>query len=386
MQDLFYYEFCVSVEGQQSCYQIPVRFGRRKKSLALKTELGHTYIEVPRHLGKSEVKALLAENQLWLEKNYLKRQLSHSDQNLANAATKPTFYGQVPICSPFELPLHWQSDEPQQPPSVIEGQQRESQQRLLIGHCQLFGQGCALYWQSFMAASARQFTDHAANKWRLEFSQSAWNRLNKAILELPEEHLSVYDKNRLIDWALQTFVVPQWQAYWQTSEASVEDAQSELVFYSLCGRESDECFEAQFALEQIFLPSEAMQWVWHWAMSHFLGQVYQQTLQDHISAELPALAQRMQLVYHSFSVKSFKSRWGSCKTDRTLQFNWRILQAPSQAIEYLMIHELAHLKHPNHSPDYWALVEHYFPDVQTIKSLIKREGHHWIEFLSPVYR
>ncbi|MYI87975.1 MAG: M48 family metallopeptidase [Synechococcus sp. SB0672_bin_10] len=56
------------------------------------------------------------------------------------------------------------------------------------------------------------------------------------------------------------------------------------------------------------------------------------------------------------SVRSFKSRWGSCNTTGHLAFNWNIVKAPHAIANYVVIHELCHLVHPNHSKDFWRLV------------------------------
>ncbi len=59
------------------------------------------------------------------------------------------------------------------------------------------------------------------------------------------------------------------------------------------------------------------------------------------------------------------SRWGSCSSDGTIMVSTRILLAPSAVIDYLLVHELAHLVHPNHSPQYWALVASIIPEYKS---------------------
>ena len=58
-----------------------------------------------------------------------------------------------------------------------------------------------------------------------------------------------------------------------------------------------------------------------------------------------------------------KRRWGSCAADGTLRFNWRVMMLEPSLIEYVVVHELAHLTHLNHSKGYWALVSSVMPDV-----------------------
>lgn len=62
------------------------------------------------------------------------------------------------------------------------------------------------------------------------------------------------------------------------------------------------------------------------------------------------------------SIKEYRSRWGSCNSRKEVQFNWLIALAPAKAIEYVIVHELCHLIHFNHSPAFWAAVEQLMPD------------------------
>lgn len=69
-----------------------------------------------------------------------------------------------------------------------------------------------------------------------------------------------------------------------------------------------------------------------------------------------------------------KRRWGSCAADGTLRFNWRVMMLDPSLIEYVVVHELAHLTHHNHSADYWALVSSVLPDVQQRRQRIREVG------------
>ncbi len=74
------------------------------------------------------------------------------------------------------------------------------------------------------------------------------------------------------------------------------------------------------------------------------------------------------------SIKNYKSRWGSCYPDGRIQFNWRLAMAPISVIQYVMMHELCHLIHPNHSKAYWAEVLKYCPNYQTEKQWLSDNG------------
>ncbi|MCY3805547.1 MAG: SprT family zinc-dependent metalloprotease [bacterium] len=73
-------------------------------------------------------------------------------------------------------------------------------------------------------------------------------------------------------------------------------------------------------------------------------------------------------------VRDQRQRWGSCAPDGTLRFNWRAMMLPPALIEYIVVHELAHLTHKNHSPDFWALVAKAMPDAQHRRQRLREAG------------
>ena len=73
-------------------------------------------------------------------------------------------------------------------------------------------------------------------------------------------------------------------------------------------------------------------------------------------------------------VRDQRRRWGSCSSDGTLRFNWRIMMLKPALIEYVVVHELAHLTHLNHSKDFWGLVLRMMPDVQQRRLHLREEG------------
>lgn len=72
--------------------------------------------------------------------------------------------------------------------------------------------------------------------------------------------------------------------------------------------------------------------------------------------------------------KDTSSRWGSCTSDGTLSFSWRIMMAPAPVIDYLVAHEVAHLKEMNHGPKFWALCKHLCPRTEEMRQWLKRNG------------
>ncbi len=74
------------------------------------------------------------------------------------------------------------------------------------------------------------------------------------------------------------------------------------------------------------------------------------------------------------TVRNQRSRWGSCSVGGTISLNWRLVQAPESVRDYIICHELAHLREMNHSDRFWAQVEEYFPAWREAERWLKREG------------
>lgn len=85
-------------------------------------------------------------------------------------------------------------------------------------------------------------------------------------------------------------------------------------------------------------------------------------------------ADRINKEITAISVKDTKSRWGSCAQDGALSFSWRLIFAPYVAIDYVVAHEVAHLRHMNHGPAFWALCESLCEDYKMGKSWMKKNG------------
>ena len=77
----------------------------------------------------------------------------------------------------------------------------------------------------------------------------------------------------------------------------------------------------------------------------------------------------------SITFRDTTSRWGSCTSDGKLSFSWRIMMAPPPVINYLVAHEVAHLKEMNHSANFWNLCKELCPDTDKCKNWLKRNGN-----------
>jgi len=95
---------------------------------------------------------------------------------------------------------------------------------------------------------------------------------------------------------------------------------------------------------------------------------------DLLPARLRALASACGLVIARVSIRNQRSRWGSCSRDGNIALNWRLVQMPATVCDYVLLHELMHLREPNHSPRFWALVEGVCPDYAQARAWLRAEG------------
>lgn len=89
---------------------------------------------------------------------------------------------------------------------------------------------------------------------------------------------------------------------------------------------------------------------------------------------VPYYAGLMGVSYCRMTLRDQKTRWGSCSSRGNLNFNWRLIFAPLQVLDYVIIHELAHLKEMNHSPRFYAVVAQVMPDYKIWQRWLKENG------------
>ena len=78
--------------------------------------------------------------------------------------------------------------------------------------------------------------------------------------------------------------------------------------------------------------------------------------------------------YGKLTLRDTTSRWGSCSTKGNINYSWRLIMAPAEVLNYVAAHEVAHLVQMNHSPQFWAVVEHLYPAYATYRAWLKDHG------------
>ena len=118
------------------------------------------------------------------------------------------------------------------------------------------------------------------------------------------------------------------------------------------------------------LPRKAMQ-------SCFTVQELQKLAQqalDTLPARIAHFAAQVGVTYGTVTIRSQRSRWGSCSGKGNLNFNCLLMLTPPEVVDYVVVHELCHRKELNHSPRFWAEVEKILPDYRTPRSWLKENG------------
>lgn len=101
-----------------------------------------------------------------------------------------------------------------------------------------------------------------------------------------------------------------------------------------------------------------------------LASVYKKAGKPYLEQRLNHWAEIMGISYGQLKLNSALRRWGSCSREGNINITWFLLFAPERAIDYVLVHELAHRRQFNHSKAFWALVEQYMPDYRQQKEVL----------------
>ena len=93
-----------------------------------------------------------------------------------------------------------------------------------------------------------------------------------------------------------------------------------------------------------------------------LETFYRRKAREYFENEADRLADEMEVEYDKIEIRNQRTKWGSCSTSGTLGLNWRLMMAPPDVIEYILVHELAHLREQNHTDEFWSILAEHDPD------------------------
>jgi predicted metal-dependent hydrolase len=99
--------------------------------------------------------------------------------------------------------------------------------------------------------------------------------------------------------------------------------------------------------------------------------LYRRTAREAFTEVAEAYAPRMAVDYERIEVRNQRTRWGSCSSNGTLSLNWRLVMGPPDVLEYVVVHELAHLQESNHSEAFWSIVAEQLPDYEERRAWLR---------------
>lgn len=98
----------------------------------------------------------------------------------------------------------------------------------------------------------------------------------------------------------------------------------------------------------------------------------------YLPQQLKTLSQELELNYQKVAIRQQSSRWGSCSAKKSINLNYKLIFLPAALVKHIMIHELCHTIHFNHSTDFWNLVAKYDPHWRTHRSMVRSNSHQFL--------
>lgn len=117
----------------------------------------------------------------------------------------------------------------------------------------------------------------------------------------------------------------------------------------------------------------------HELVRSLIEKWYKKIAKEYLSERTKLLCDLVDRDVVSVTIRSQRTRWGSCTSRNTISLNWRLIQAPDWVSDYVIYHELAHLTHMNHSERFWKLVEDYYRNYKKAEKWLK-ENHELLHF------
>jgi len=102
---------------------------------------------------------------------------------------------------------------------------------------------------------------------------------------------------------------------------------------------------------------------------------YRKRAQEYIGERIDYYSRKLELYPNGSRISSAQCRWGSCSPSNHLSFSWRLIMAPCSVIDYVVVHELTHMKEKNHSVRFWDIVAKTTPDYKKQRLWLKENGH-----------
>ncbi len=105
---------------------------------------------------------------------------------------------------------------------------------------------------------------------------------------------------------------------------------------------------------------------------------YKKKASEYISKQIDFYCHKLKLTARSVRITSARKRWGSCSEDNKLAFSFRLIMMPPEIIDYVIVHELTHIKEKNHAPRFWKLTKEILPEYKKHRRWLKEYGERFI--------
>ena len=110
-------------------------------------------------------------------------------------------------------------------------------------------------------------------------------------------------------------------------------------------------------------------------IQQLLRQWYQQQAQEWFASRVRYWEPLLQVRVRQVEIKHWRQKWGCCSAAGVVSFNWRLMLAPAWVADYVVVHELAHRRHMDHSPAFWQLLHRHFPQAAAAKQWFRQHQH-----------
>jgi len=111
---------------------------------------------------------------------------------------------------------------------------------------------------------------------------------------------------------------------------------------------------------------------------NYFIQWYKNRAAEYLASQVKSIGRRLQLLPANIRITSARTRWGSCSPDNKLAFSFRLIMAPPIVVDYVIIHELMHIKEKNHSARFWNLLEAAMPGYGIHRRWLRENGHKFV--------
>jgi predicted metal-dependent hydrolase len=110
------------------------------------------------------------------------------------------------------------------------------------------------------------------------------------------------------------------------------------------------------------------------SVKQVLENFYRSRARDYLTDRTDHYAERMGVEHKKLELRNQRTRWGSCSTGGTISLNWRLIMAPPEVVDYLVVHELAHLTEQHHGREFWQLVGEHVPNYKERAEWLERNS------------